>query len=96
VDAGRRPGPLLFFQSVPNAVAGYVAARHDLRGPVLCLAPAKDGLVTGLDAVSLLVADGDADHALVVLVEQDSADPSRGHALALLVSSARNDLGGSP
>ena len=27
VDAGQRASPLLFFQSVPNAVAGYLAAR---------------------------------------------------------------------
>ena len=27
VDAGKRVSPLLFFQSVPNAVAGYLAAR---------------------------------------------------------------------
>src|SRR5437868_238448 len=30
VDGGTRVGPLLFFQSVPNAVAGHVAARWQL------------------------------------------------------------------
>jgi hypothetical protein len=39
VDAGKRPGPLLFFQAVPNAVAGHIAAQHGLRGPVVCLSP---------------------------------------------------------
>ena len=34
---GDRVGPLLFFQSVPNAVAGHVAARWGLTGPVVCL-----------------------------------------------------------
>jgi len=37
VDTGGRVGPLLFFQCVPNAVAGYAAARWQLTGPVACL-----------------------------------------------------------
>jgi hypothetical protein len=37
VDAGARVPPLHFFQSVPNAVAGYLAARWHLTGPVVCV-----------------------------------------------------------
>ena len=33
VQAGLRVPPLLFYQSNPNAVAGYVAARWGLAGP---------------------------------------------------------------
>src|SRR3954465_15541176 len=40
VDTGARIGPLMFFQSVPNAIAGHLAARHALDGPVVCLSPA--------------------------------------------------------
>src|SRR2546430_15641663 len=36
VDAGTRVGPLFFFQSVPNAAAGYSAARWGLTQPVAC------------------------------------------------------------
>ena len=39
VQAGRRVPPLLFYQSNPNAVAGYIAARWGLAGPVVCTMP---------------------------------------------------------
>ncbi len=46
VQAGRRVPPLLFYQSNPNAVAGYVAARWGLAGPVVCTMPGS--AVSGL------------------------------------------------
>lgn len=76
VQAGDRVGPLLFFQAVPNAVAGHVAARFGLAGPVVCVGDDH----SGLDVAALLIDDGDADGALVVLAE---AEPDR--AVALLV-----------
>jgi 3-oxoacyl-(acyl-carrier-protein) synthase len=78
VDAGARIGPLLFFQSVPNAVAGHLAARHGLDGPVVCLSPAADPLAEGLAEAALLIADEDLDAALVVVADQD---PDLAHAL---------------
>jgi hypothetical protein len=66
VDAGTRVLPLMFFQSVPNAVAGYVAASWQLTGPVVCVGDTAGGL----DVARSLIADGDADRALVVLIEQ--------------------------
>ncbi len=83
VDDGTRIGPLLFFQAVPNSVAGHVAARWGLRGPVVCLCPTGDGRADGLAHARLLIADGDADEVLVVIVEQADAGES---AHALLVS----------
>ncbi|MEV0879215.1 beta-ketoacyl synthase chain length factor [Micromonospora echinofusca] len=74
VAAGGRPGPLFFFQSVPNSVAGHVAARWGLGGPVLCLAPVGDPRAEGTAEVELLLHDGDADRALLVLIEQASDD----------------------
>jgi Beta-ketoacyl synthase, N-terminal domain len=65
VDAGRRVSPLLFFQSVPNAVAGYLAVRWQLTGPVVCVTGAR----AGLDLAALLIGDGDADEVLVVRVD---------------------------
>lgn len=76
VDAGTRVGPLLFFQSVPNAVAGYVATRWGLAGPVLAISPAGDPWTIGLEAADLLIDDGDADRALLIFVEQGSAEPT--------------------
>jgi hypothetical protein len=65
VDAGQRVPPLLFFQSVPNAVAGYLAARWQLTGPVVCVT----GTAAALDLAALLIDDADADDVLVVRVE---------------------------
>ncbi|MDG6105682.1 hypothetical protein [Dactylosporangium aurantiacum] len=66
VDTGGRVGPLFFFQSVPNAVAGHVAARWQLTGPVVCV----DSTDAGLSVARLLLADGDAGEVLLVLLEQ--------------------------
>jgi 3-oxoacyl-(acyl-carrier-protein) synthase len=85
VDAGQRPGPLLFYQAVPNAVAGYLAARYGLTGPVICLGPQAPGVTDGLSVASLLLRDGDAEEALVISVEQGIATGEKGRATALLV-----------
>ncbi|NUR58742.1 MAG: hypothetical protein HOV87_08655 [Catenulispora sp.] len=69
VDTGAPLGPLLFFQSVPNAVAGHIAARWHLTGPVVCVADRA----SALEAAALLIEDGDADEALVLHAEQDHA-----------------------
>lgn len=102
VDAGARPGPLLFFQSVPNAIAGHIAARWGLAGPVVCLSPSPSGapLASALAEAALLCHDGDADEALIVLVEQDDVAPDDSHgprdrAHAVLVAAhpaPHNDL----
>ncbi|MFC0006512.1 beta-ketoacyl synthase chain length factor [Micromonospora siamensis] len=83
VAGGARVGPLFFFQSVPNSVAGLVAARHGLRGPVVCLAPTGDPQADGTAEVDLLLYDGDADEALLVLIEQ--APDAPGTAVAVLL-----------
>jgi 3-oxoacyl-(acyl-carrier-protein) synthase len=92
VDRGERVAPLLFFQAVPNAVAGHVAARWGLGGPVLCLAGGDgDGRAEGdvvseaLAAAALLIEDGDADEALVVVAEQDDGTGAGDCAIGLLV-----------
>lgn len=70
VDAGTRVSPLLFFQSVPNAVAGYLAARWRLTGPVVCVT----GTTAGMEVAALLIDDRDADEVLVVRVDQAMTD----------------------
>jgi Beta-ketoacyl synthase, N-terminal domain len=81
----RRVPPLLFFQSNVNAVAGYVAARWGLAGPVVCTCPAGDLLDDGLACAALLFADGDASEALVIAVEHGS-DGEDDSAAAVLVT----------
>jgi hypothetical protein len=67
VAEGKRIGPLFFFQSVPNSVAGWLAAKWELRGPVVCV---TDG---GRDEAELLIDDGDAEQVLIVQVSADQA-----------------------
>lgn len=67
VAEGKRIGPLFFFQSVPNSIAGWIAAKWDLRGPVVCV---TDG---GEDEAAVLIGDGDADQVLIVEVGADQA-----------------------
>ncbi len=82
VDAGRRVPPLHFFQSVPNAVAGYLAARWQLTGPVVCVS----GTGAGVDIAALLIEDADADEALVVRVDLAVTDGDTDCAAAILVT----------
>jgi hypothetical protein len=87
VDARRRVSGLLFFQSVPNSIAGWIAARWRLCGPVVCTSPAGDPLADAALTAEILIEDGDADGALVVVVElADGNDDSPiGRASAHLV-----------
>ena len=82
VDAGQRVPPLLFFQSVPNAVAGYLAARWQLTGPVVCVS----GTRAGLNVAALLIDDADADEALVVRVDLAVTEGGQDRAAAILVT----------
>lgn len=82
VTDGGRPGPLFFFQSVPNSVAGHVAARWGLGGPVVCLSPVGEAMADAVAEADLLLYDGDADEALLVLIEQA---PDGDHAVAVLL-----------
>jgi hypothetical protein len=77
-EAGARVQPLLFFQSNPNAVLGYVAARWELAGPVLSIAPTGDLLADGRAVAELLIADGEAAEVLVVAAE---LEPDRAEAV---------------
>lgn len=91
VDAGKSAAPLLFFQSVPNAVVGHVAKRWGLTGPVICFSPddaTGDPLGEALDITRSLVAGTDTEEALVLLVEQVGPDGGPGSARALLVRPA--------
>lgn len=83
VEDGGRIGPLFFFQSVPNSVAGHVAARWGLRGPVVCLSPTGEPYADGVAEADLLRDDGDADEVLLILIEQTSDAPTEAVAVLL-------------
>lgn len=89
-EPGQRTGPLLFFQSNPNAVLGHIAARWGLTGPVVAICPAGAAAPGRVPAdarelAALLLADGDADRVLVIAAEQ-TADGD--HATAVLYAAA--------
>ena len=83
VEQGRSVPPLLFYQSNANAVAGYVAARWGLAGPVVCTIPASHGLTDAVEAATLLIEDGDATAALVILADQRPRGGDTGTALLI-------------
>ncbi len=85
VDEGRRVPPLLFFQSNPNAVVGYLTARWGLAGPVVCTIAAGDAITDAQQGAAELIADGDADAALIIVADQARAAGERDHGEALLV-----------
>jgi hypothetical protein len=82
VDAGRRVPPLHFFQSVPNAVAGYLAARWQLTGPIVCVS----GIRAAMEAAALLIEDADADEALIVSVDLGLTGGAGDRAAAVIVT----------
>jgi hypothetical protein len=82
VDAGRRVPPLHFFQSVPNAVAGYLAARWRLTGPIVCVSETT----AAMDAAALLIEDADADEALIVSVDLGLTGRGADRAAAVVVT----------
>ncbi|RKE23371.1 beta-ketoacyl synthase N-terminal-like domain-containing protein [Streptomyces sp. TLI_171] len=81
VDGGARLGPLLFFQAVPNAVAGLVASRWGLTGPVVCVGDTAGALAVA----ALLLADGDAEAALLLRVDQAYVPGGVDRAAAVLL-----------
>jgi len=82
VDTGRRVPPLHFFQSVPNAVAGYLAARWQLTGPIVCVS----GVTAAMDAAALLIEDADADEALIISVDLGLTGGAGHRAAAVVVT----------
>ncbi len=83
VDEGRRVPPLLFFQSNHNAVAGYIAARWGLAGPVVCTIPVGDALADAISSAELLIEDAAALAALVIVAEAGRSGEAEGTAVLL-------------
>lgn len=85
VDSGGRVPPLLFFQSVANAVLGHIAALWGIGGPLLCTSPVTDPQADALALAASVLADGDADTALVVLAEPACTADEHDWCRAMLV-----------
>jgi len=97
VDEGRPVPPLLFYQSNQNAVAGHIAARWGLEGPVVCTIPARRGLADAMDSAALLIEGEEAAAALVILADQgrpgdSGGTPAGDSGTAMLIGPARWSL----
>jgi len=67
--AGRVHNPLLFYQSVPTSVLGYLGREHGIRGPLVCVSAGADAAQRAAELAELMLASGDADAVLVLYVE---------------------------
>lgn len=94
VQAGTRVPPLLFYQSNHNAVAGHVAARWGLYGPVVCTMPgaAEDpgcprpltaAITEARACADLLIEDGAADAAMVIAANAHADGAVEGTAMLI-------------
>jgi 3-oxoacyl-(acyl-carrier-protein) synthase len=92
VDDGGRMSPLLFFQSVANAVLGHIATVWGIGGPMLCTSPVADPEADALALAASVLADGDAETALVILAEQacTADEQDRSHALLVRLPSSQS------
>jgi hypothetical protein len=85
VGQERRVPPMLFYQSTPNAVVGYLTARWGLCGPVVCTVPLGDAMADARACADLLIGSGDADAVLVIVADQARSGQESDHAAALLI-----------
>lgn len=91
VDAGGKMSPLLFFQSVANAVMAHVAKKWGIGGPMLCTSPVADARTDSLALAADVLVDGDADTGLIVLAEPACApdEQDRSHAFLVRLTQGR-------
>jgi hypothetical protein len=89
VDGGGRMPPLLFFQSVANAVLGHIATLWGIGGPLLCTSPVTDPEADALVLAASVLAEPactadeqDRSHALLVRLPAGRAEGGTvgGHA----------------
>lgn len=74
---GHHHNPLLFYQSIPNAILGHVARRYGLAGAVTCVAGFADVVGEALEVAEIALLSSDAEQVLLVYVEQASTPRTR-------------------
>jgi hypothetical protein len=53
---GKRRNPLLFYQSVPSSILGYVSAKYGITGPMITVSAGDGALDEGLRLASFMLA----------------------------------------
>ncbi len=69
LQEGRAHNPLLFYQSVPTSILGYVSREHGLRGALTCLSVDAASMPEAFETAELMLADEEVDQLLLVGVE---------------------------
>ncbi|MER6916681.1 ketosynthase [Streptomyces sp. NPDC000594] len=67
--AGQPHNPLLFYQSVPTSILGYVSRAHGIRGPITCLSAHAGSAGEALETAELMLAEPTVDQLLLIGVE---------------------------
>lgn len=84
VSGTNKQNPLMFFQSVPNSIMGYIAKQYRITGPAACLSCSNDVLDELLDMADLLIRFHGMERVLLIgitLSGSGRADYLHGHAL---------------
>ncbi|MGK5693433.1 ketosynthase [Streptomyces sp. URMC 128] len=69
LQEGRAHNPLLFYQSVPTSILGFVSREHGLRGALTCLSVDAASMPEAFETAELMLADEEVDQLLIVGVE---------------------------
>ncbi|WP_305783544.1 beta-ketoacyl synthase chain length factor [Symbioplanes lichenis] len=69
VAAGRRPQPLLFYQSVPTSVLGHVSAAYGITGPMVCVSGTSGLYADAVETADLMLAEPEVSRVLLVYVD---------------------------
>lgn len=107
LQEGRAHNPLLFYQSVPTSILGFVSREHGLRGALTCLSVDAASMPEAFETAELMLADAEVDQLLIVGVElaatqraatvrrhlspADRTPPAHDAAAALLMRRAGRD-----
>lgn len=67
--AGRPLNPLLFYQSIPNSILGYLGAEFAMTGPIVCFAAGRRLLSEGLAVAEPLLAENAARQVLLIGID---------------------------
>jgi|GEM_PF-3555467 len=69
---GKKISPIMFPQSVPSAIIGFLAKELNIHGPMTCLSASRSGTELALRQAADWLADGDADAVAVTLCDVPS------------------------
>uniref|UniRef100_A0A4Y8Q6T2 Beta-ketoacyl synthase-like N-terminal domain-containing protein n=2 Tax=Paenibacillus athensensis TaxID=1967502 RepID=A0A4Y8Q6T2_9BACL len=69
---GKKISPIMFPQSVPSAIIGFLAKELNIHGPMTCLGGSRNGVKLALQQAADWLIDGDADAVAVTFCDVPS------------------------